>query len=476
MGGILVSSNVSAATKFNITVKPVLSVEMTTNPVSFEADSTLHTGYVNLNVVSNNETGFTATMTTNGESTSLNHATDSNYSIPSITSESTSTDFPLNHWGYSVDNGANFAPIPALGSTPATVLATTKANDFGRTNIFFGVKVDDTNISGIYQNTILVTVVPNFVPEPPVECNPSATTIAAAVCMQDMNQDIVSSMTLEEQYQLIDNRDEKTYFIAKLQDGKVWMTQNLDLNLDANTKLTPENTDLNSEEVIANGGWTPIHSTIDATSNMTTTGTSATITGWTNDNNTPYSVDPGDVYFDGTYFTSSDCNYLTTNCNHFAYETAALTYFTNGRHGHIGNYYNWSAAVASNDTSSFTTANTDYPDSICPKGWRLPHDYGGTSGNDFATLVNAYGGTIYSDITILDSDQTLLNSPLFFIRAGGVLNNSLTNDAPAYIGRYWSSTVYSSYNAYNLYFVSSYADTSTKLDRKNGVSVRCVAR
>ena len=111
LGSILVSSNASAATKFNITVKPVLSVEVITNPVSFEADSALHTGYVNLNVVSNNRTGFTVTMTTNSESTSLNHATDSNYSIPSITSESASTDFPLNHWGYSVDNGANFAPI-----------------------------------------------------------------------------------------------------------------------------------------------------------------------------------------------------------------------------------------------------------------------------------------------------------------------------------------------------------------------------
>ena len=451
-----------AATKFNITVKPVLSVEMTTNPVSFEADSNLHTGYVNLNVVSNNETGFTATMTTNGESTSLNHATDSNYSIPSITSESTSTDFPLNHWGYSVDNGANFAPIPALGSTPATVLATTKANDFGRTNIFFGIKVDDTNISGIYQNTILVTVVPNFVPDPPIRCNPSATTIADAVCMQDMNQDIVSSMTLEEQYQLVDIRDEKTYFIAKLADGKVWMTQNLDLNLDANTKLTPENTDLNSEEAIANGGWTPTRSTIDVTSNMTTTGASATITGWEDDDNTPYSVDPGNVYFDGT-FSSSTCNYLTTNCTHFENTKQTL----NNEHGHIGNYYNWSAVVASNNTASFTTQYADYPDSICPKGWRLPHGYSSSSGNDFESLNTAYGG-------ITNSDQTLLSTPLFFVRAGYVWSSALLNAAN--YGNYWSSTVDSSGSARSLYFRSSNVGPSGYNYRFGGFSARCVAR
>ena len=46
-------------------------------------------------------------------------------------------------------------------------------------------------------------------------------------------------------------------------------------------------------------------------------------------------------------------------------------------HESIGNYYNWTAAIASNDSSSLTSdasgnISNNPQNSICPKGWRLP--------------------------------------------------------------------------------------------------------
>lgn len=48
--------------------------------------------------------------------------------------------------------------------------------------------------------------------------------------MQEMTTEFCASMTLEEQKQFLDTRDNKIYWAAKLKDGNCWMTQNLDYN------------------------------------------------------------------------------------------------------------------------------------------------------------------------------------------------------------------------------------------------------
>ena len=60
-----------------------------------------------------------------------------------------------------------------------------------------------------------------------LKCNREATKIAEAVCMQDMNPSVRDSMVVNYQYRLKDQRDGQKYWITKLSDGKVWMTQNL---------------------------------------------------------------------------------------------------------------------------------------------------------------------------------------------------------------------------------------------------------
>ena len=66
--------------------------------------------------------------------------------------------------------------------------------------------------------------------------------------MQDMTTGICEAVSLVDEAtetKLVDVRDNKLYYVTKLQDGHCWMTQNLDLDLDSSVALTSETTDLN---------------------------------------------------------------------------------------------------------------------------------------------------------------------------------------------------------------------------------------
>ena len=58
-------------------------------------------------------------------------------------------------------------------------------------------------------------------------CNKNAATIAEAVCMQDINSSVRKSMVINQQYRLVDRRDNQKYWVARLNDDRIWMTQDL---------------------------------------------------------------------------------------------------------------------------------------------------------------------------------------------------------------------------------------------------------
>ncbi|MBR3052341.1 hypothetical protein IKG60_01820, partial [Candidatus Saccharibacteria bacterium] len=119
--------------------------------------------------------------------------------------------------------------------------------------------------------------------------HPSGSTVSDNLTMQSV--DLWKSTMLDgETYRVTDARDNKQYYVAKLDDGNVWMTQNLDLCIGCTgtTPLTSENTDLNVSGSGAytlgystdqNGviTWTPNH-------NQTVMGTPATITNFASGN------------------------------------------------------------------------------------------------------------------------------------------------------------------------------------------------
>ncbi len=147
-------------------------------------------------------------------------------------------------------------------------------------------------------------------------CNHNATTIGTnnnetdAVCLQDMNPTVKSNMIAKTTYNLVDSRNNSSYTLSLLDDGNVWMTQNLSIgNENDAILLSYHDTD------IENGS---------------------------------YFILPG-------YNSTFDYG-LTAN-------TKPKFYASNN----YGGYYSWAAAIAS--TNDITVAiNT----SICPAHWDLP--------------------------------------------------------------------------------------------------------
>ena len=426
-----------------------------------------------VSVTTNNYTGYTLSMSMAdwASSNALMH-TNPNYQIDALDGTTTASDFPFNKWGYSLDGGANFTVPPAIGATQV-LKTTTAASIADPTQIHLGTRVDSTMISGDYYNAIKFTAVTNALPAPTnfdeaflysgAEKDPNT----GLYKMQDMTNSVCASVPSptsatagdEQTTTLVDTRDNKTYTIAKLMDDKCWMTQNLDLDLNTTTALTNENTNLTS--VVT---WIPERNTIPTGSLSSST--------WINDYNHPYSYDPGDEYYYTSGTTSNDTEYTSLSAC-----TAAGHSESDCKHYHEGNYYNWSAAVASNDTSSHTTSEETMPDSICPKGWRLPQSSSDPS--EFGTLLyqsgiitspTASGTSAYTT----DGFNNIRTTPLWFVRSGRVYDGSRLNLGS--YGRYWSSAVLSSSRAYSLFVYSS--DISPRYDnsRNNGYSVRCLAQ
>ena len=257
--------------------------------------------------------------------------------------------------------------------------------------------------------------------------------------------------------QAIDERDGKSYWVTRLADGNIWMTQNLDFDIVADTQdptkmktLTSEDTDLTDHSLTgaysqANGysydestgitSWTP------ANSAKTINFTGTTVTGWQNSNTIPYSANKTDD--------------------------------SNTGHASSGNYYNWTVAIASSDSSILSTdtlsnIQNNPKNSICPKGWRLPtvsNDSASAIGstNEFARLNYLYNNNSSNNYT------KLIVAPLYFVRAGYVGGNNLTISNNE--GYYWSSTV-----VYRLNFYPNGVFPDKKASGAIGQSVRCVAR
>ena len=263
--------------------------------------------------------------------------------------------------------------------------------------------------------------------------------------------------------QVVDQRDGKFYWVTRLADGHIWMTQNLDFDINSNTTLDSTTTDLS---VIYNSS-----------------------TGQYAEYDTGYTENNGTIYWTPTS-SATTINFEGVRAtNWFGSKTAPVsaskTDNIEAGHESLGNYYNWTAAIASNDSSSFTTSTYDNiasnpQNSICPKGWRLPtiSNQRSTiqdSTNEFARLNYLYNGGL------TNTDVGLMASPTYFKYAGVIdskSNNILT--APEGLGLYISSTNYGPSGFYGMQFSPNkilIEEFNVNYDgKKSGFSIRCVAR
>ena len=295
-----------------------------------------------------------------------------------------------------------------------------------------------------------------------------------------------NTIALEESVQAIDMRDGKKYWVTKLKDGNIWMTQNLDLDIGgANTApLNSNNTDISTTAsgsgiyvdgyAEKDGVWTWNPTSTALTSNRIVNFNNNTVSGGWSDNNTmPHSAEGGDTYLYTSGSNASDIRY-----NSMSECTTAGHMTSDCQHYHVGNYYNWPAAIVSNNSTDISTNYDRAANSICPKGWRLPiATNSDQSIYEFGNLLYDYNiiSTKTSTSYTANGLYNIRKVPTWLVRGGGLSSGQIWS--PMEAGSYWSSVVSNNGKRYILEFsrstiyVSSYAYTAGA-----GFSIRCLAR
>ncbi|MBR6505362.1 hypothetical protein IKT18_00770 [Candidatus Saccharibacteria bacterium] len=454
------------------------------------------TGESTVTVSSATEAGYTLMAYVDSATTDLKNETNkSSKSTIAMLDSTTPAALTDNTWGIATTKPTDqtaevFTGLPTTQDTAITLKTTeeaTTAND--KSTFYYGTYITPDLDYGTYSGTTITYIaIANYAGP----CNPNATTIQEAKCLQDFagpNRDqIVDSMTPETQYTLMDMRDEKSYTIAKLYawgapDGRnretearvetfdVWMTQNLDLDLDSNTTYTNEDTDLGYNprtQQYETATWTPSLSTY-ATNDTT----------WRGSNTAPESYDPGNKYWNGREDTNDDwyayyrtCSWgpddKAYDCNESYNPISQYVSSTGIPQYHLGNYYNWTAAAAMNDSSGNLGALIEQ--SICPSGWTLPR---GKYGEDsFSALWSKYNFDL--DSNSIDGADALWKSPLYFAASGSWLGSIYE---VGYRGNFWSAAISGNGEIHAAFFdVAGFASSSSGFNNIYGESIRCVVR
>ena len=308
---------------------------------------------------------------------------------------------------------------------------------------------------------------PDIIGKPDINNRPSS--FRDIQIMQHMTPEICASASVGDTKQLIDWRDGKTYWVAKLSDGNCWMTQNLDLDLVSGQPLDADLTNIESD-------WSP-DTTVYTAGNQ-----------GTHDDDVAQSWDLGEAVwkslsnsnscFPSTNLYDSSCDAYWQNVSSSdLYTWYPMTeYRTDGTiiegntydaHYLIGNYYNFEAATAGTAHSSWNGAASG---SICPKGFALPSGLYSTSNDGFYGLLNQYG--LANKPT--SGSNNIVNAPLFFVR-GGSVNPTYNLAGAGEEGRYWTRDISSGYGRLMEFDSSTVKSYGYNLNKFVGLSVRCVA-
>ncbi|MBQ9016693.1 InlB B-repeat-containing protein, partial [Candidatus Saccharibacteria bacterium] len=263
---------------------------------------------------------------------------------------------------------------------------------------------------------------------------------------------------------LVDTRDQKTYAVKRLPDGKVWMTQNLALGMDA-----------------------------------TETGLTLTSSETNIDNDTTYYLPPagkqGDITSSSTLTSSDAANFSSSNDNYAKtqFRTKSSSYTNDSDTG----YYNFYTATLGHSYYGSGSSGSSTRD-ICPKGWRLPKVTDGgttvTSGSaaEFTTLAKSYNSsaswtnastaynyyTTDSDIHTGIHNGTAANGNNYagFSYSGRWDGTNTGASSLGSVGYYWSSSVHYALFGYSLYFGSSIVYPQYHDYKYLGYAVRCIAQ
>lgn len=446
-----------------------------------------------VNVVTNSTNGYTLFATPSSSNLVNSAASATLPSIPEVQSES---DFESGHWGIYIgsDFTGTFSPVT---TSKQTIAVTDEAN--GSTGgddytLAVGAKASSLQPAGEYIGSITFQAVVNVAPGMTTYSFPdhyADSALAAAYgaanselayvggyklyTLQGMTSSICAGaadpddLTSADSIQVVDTRDGKIYWISKLKDGNCWMTQNLDLDLSNTEALTSEKSNVSDD-------WTPSSSTVSGTGNAndyadsSTSALSGVCSGFSSNNNTPYSCDNGDYYYEvsisGTTVSGTKTDLTDTSGD--GYLTTSNAVDNENLHYHVGNFYNWSAAIASNASSTYSSSSTTVQTSICPANWVLPT---GTDSGDYYNLTH---GTYGYESSVAGS-ASISGAPFYALRPGYASSGSLL--LSGYYGGLWTATPRNASNAYDANWHPSKIDPGTGYDgRSGGHGVRCMVR
>lgn len=300
--------------------------------------------YGNTDLIYNNEPTSANDIKTDGDTTgSGNSNNGSSWKMKLVPVENNFTPTIENNYSSYNNIPSTYTKVASYNNVTANDSDSTTGSSIAT---HYQATASSTQPAGTYAGTVKYTMV-----------HPGAT--PAAHFMQDVADWADELPNPGDTFQAVDRRDGKVYWIARLADGNIWMTQNLDLDIDENTTYTHKDTDLGWATGDETATWQPTagHSTIDFASD--------TVDGWVTSNTEPYSANPGDIYY---YTSNSDKNDIKYN----SLQDCKAAGHADCEHYHAGNYYNASAAIASNDSSSI---GGNMPSSICLRDGGYPLDY-----------------------------------------------------------------------------------------------------
>ena len=249
---------------------------------------------------------------------------------------------------------------------------------------------------------------------------------------------------------LTDQRDNQTYAIAKLADGKCWMIENL--RLDNQYTVGNNQTDSSVTNASLSQGYNPSFTGLaDPESANFSDSTTA---------NSLYTTEAG-VEGKNTISGSNQGYRFPRYDNNNTSQRAENTTNTNVNTYSYGNYYTWHAVIA--DTTYYVSGNHNTT-SICPTGWHVPT--GNTSGEYYTLNTNVNSGATNTSIGLRSYPTNFLYSGAFGTSSAGARGSN---------GSYWSSSAYNALNSYflDLFSTGVYPGTTYYL-KHVGRTARCV--
>ena len=461
------------------------------------------------------DVGYTIGIRTTGSSSALVDADNSNRTIPTFALPSGAESIPVEEldggYGYSLDEGAHYLPVPEPTATKATTLFKTTSAGENQHELTFGVKVPVGTAAGVYTNTFVIEMVSNLEPcaiesicyfgngddgdgvmedqenvasgssvmlrpsnfsKPGygfagwnTEMDGTGTNYGPSqtITVGDLSEEGLQlyakwvqsegdlqgwrgceTMNVGDVTALTDTRDGNTYAVAKYEDGKCWMMENLRLDLsDTDVTISAQNTNKPTSDFMTAANAHP------ASSDSFCSGNNA-----------------GCV--DRVLYNTNNMNRELTPS--YSANNSSSSWYS------YGAYYNYYTATAGNGGYSLTTRGAQVNGDICPMGWRMPTAY--TKTNDLGNLDTKYGGTGTSQ-----SEEPLGSVaserwrayPLNYIYSGEYRDGAGYNRGNS-TGMN-SASNYTAISTYNLWVrAAGVSMTGNNTSKLRGQTVRCLAR